>query len=845
MNGGALGRHALRLFLRRKGTMLFFASCLALGIAFLSGVSHLLSAVDDAVARRARELLAGDVQVSASRPVNDEERAALTRVTAGKDGRRASNGVALASMLSPASKHDAPFLVAVKAVDSYYPLRGKLVTAPNGVLPQPGTALIERSASLQHDLKVGDTVRLGSLPLRISAIIDKEPDRDFLGFSFAPRLLISIDDLPRAKLLGLGARVRYNWTLALGDGEDPDSASRAAKAALETALNDPHLSISTYRDGEQSVRDGLRRAALFFTALSLAALLLGAAGLRAGLSLFLDAEAPSMSLLRCLGATVTEVERLYGGLCLAAGLLGGGLGAVGGWALAAAGAQAAARFGLELSAPPRPGIFAECLLLSGALAWGLSAARVRSLASRAPLDAMRAPAPAPKALAAAGWLAALVVVMIAAWLRAPTTADAVKIVAALAAGAVVVDLLTRGALKFAERSGALAERFGLSFAARHGLRRLARRPEESKVMLFTLAGGFALLACVGTAREGFSRALAPSQAADAPDLFLVDVQPEQEAAARELSKKYARSAAAFAPLVHARLIRVDGEAFGRNDSRREAGGREKGRWRSREYNLTFSETLNPSETIVKGKFWKPGEGGAEASVEQDFLERAGLKLGSRLTFDVAGREVEAAVTSVRKVEWASMRPNFFVTLPPSAISAAPHTLIASLRAKDPAASAELRKELSKKLPNVSVIDAGALLDTARKTLGLMLTAVEALAWFCVAVGALVTAGLVALGRGERASEGALERALGFRESEALTADAAELLGLGALAAACGFVAAVGLAWALARRLEVPLAADPREVGGLLFAALLLPALAGMLAGIPSRRFAARNGLRES
>jgi putative ABC transport system permease protein len=770
-----------------------------------------------------------------------DERAALTRVVGKIRERRASESIAMASMVNPISSKEAPFLVAVKAVDSYYPLRGELVTAPSGTSPQNGTCLLERSAALQHDMKVGDEIRLGALRLRISALIDKEPDRDFLGFSFAPRLLISAGDLPRAQLLGLGARVRYYWTLALGDQEEPDAASRAAKTDLERELSDAHLSISTYRDGEASVRDGLRRSALFFTVLSLAALLLGAAGLRAGLSLFLDAEAQSMSLLRCLGATVGEVERLYGGLCLAAGLLGGGLGAVAGWGLAAAGAHAAARFGLELSAPPRVGIFLECLLLSGALAWGLSAARVRALASRAPLDALRAPPPPPRALAAAGWGAALLVVLAAAWLRAPTPQDALKIVAALAAGALVVELLSRAALRAAGSATRAAARLGLPFAVRHGLRRLVRRPEESRVMLFTLAGGFALLASVGAAREGFARALAPSQAADAPDLFLVDVQPPQQAAAFALAARYARGLPLFAPLVRARLVRVDGEALLRGDKRRDGG--ERGRTRSREYNLTYAEALNPAETVVKGRFWKPGEGGAEASVEKDFLDRAGLKLGSRLTFDVAGREVEAAVTSVRDVEWASMRPNFFVTLPPALIQAAPHTFIASLRARDPAASAALRRELSRRLPNVSVIDAAALLDAARRTLGLMLTAVEALAWFCVAVGALVVAGLVALGRGQRASEGALERALGWSEREALAADAAELLGLGALSAACGAVAASGLAWALARRLEVPLAFDGREAAALLLAALFLPALAGLLAGAPARRAAAFEALR--
>jgi putative ABC transport system permease protein len=834
LDGAALRRLAARLFRRRAKTMLFLAACVAVGIAFLSAVSHLLYAVDGAVAARARDMLAGDVQASSPRPFSPAESASLAAAAA--PGRRASQSVSLASMLAPARGGEAPFLVAVKAVDGAYPLRGELKTDQPGVRPAPGLCLLERSAALQHGLKVGDEARVGRLHLKIAALIDQEPDRDFLGFSFAPRLLIAREDLDRADLLGLGARVRYAWTLALGADEEPARAAAAAKRDLSRALADPHVTLLTYSEGESSAREGLRRAALFFTALALAALLLGAAGLRAGLALFLDAEAETMGLLRCLGASAAEVERLYAGLCVGAGLLGGGVGAAAGWALAALAARAAGRLGLTLSAPPRAAAFVEALALSGALAWGLSAARVRALASRPPLDALREPPPAPRALAFAGWAAAAAAVLLAAWLRAPTAKDALLLTAALAAGAFVVEILSRAGLAGAERLARALASAGLPFPARHGLRRLVRRRRESRVMLFTLAGGFALLAAVGSAREGFARALAPSQAEDAPDLFLVDVQPGQAARARTIAARWSRGDADFAPLVRARLIRVDGEAL-RRDARKAEGddAEERGRWRSREYNLTYADALNPSEELVAGKFWAPGTPTAEASLERDFMDRSGLKLGSRLTFDVQGREVEAVATSVRRVEWAAMRPNFFVTLTPNLLQSAPRTYIASLRARDPAASAALRRELSRELPNVSVIDAAALLATARRTLGLILTAVGALAAFCVGVGALVVAGLVALGRTERAAENALERALGWTEAESRAADAAELLGLGALCALCAAAAGAGLSWELARRLDVPLAADPAESAALLLGALLLPALAGLLAGAASRR----------
>lgn len=833
-------RLGLRLAARQWGRFLFFSSCLALGVGFLVSVSHLLVAVDRTVAARARELLAGDVEVRSARPFTAKERAAFAVALA--PGRRSAEHTTFSSMLGV--NKDA-VLVSVKAVDAVYPLRGALLTEPPGgvgLLAGGGKALVERSLALQRGLKPGDRVKLGGRLFAVAGVITAEPDRGFAAFAFAPRLMIANADLPGPELLGLGARVRRGWTLALADAEDPAKASRAAKAALEAALPEPHIGVASYMDGEEGVRDGLRRATLFFTLLALSALLLGAAGLRAGLTLFLDASSDTMGLLRCLGASTAEVERLFGGLCLGAGLFGGAAGGVGGWAVAAYAGSFAPRFGVELVVPPDPFSFLEGFALAAALSWGLSAARVRALASRAPLDALRAPPAPPAGLVAAGWAVAALVLCAAAWRRAGSGEESVKLVLALAGGALAVELLSRGGLRLA--GWVLRRAEALPMTARHGLRRLVRRPGPSRVMLFTLAGGFALLGSVGTAREGLARTLTAANAPDAPDLFLVDVQPSQLARAKTVAAARAAGETDFSPLVRARLLAIDGKRVRRDQTERAgAQARERGRLRAREYNLTYADALKPSERVVAGSFWKPGETAALASVEKGFLERAGLRLGARLTFDVSGRELEAVVSSVREVEWASMRPNFFVTLTPPLLSAAPQTYIASFRARSPEDAAALRVELSRSLPNVSVIDAGSLMSRMQEVLGLLLAATGALALFCVGVGALVTAGLAALGAEERAADAALERALGWTPRETMAADAAELGALGLLSAVAASAAAVGLGWAVAKRLGVPFAAAPREAALLALAALVLPLVVGLAAGAAGRGRGVMDSLR--
>lgn len=842
----SLFRLGARLSLRQWRRPAFFAACMAVGLAFLSAITHLLSAAEAALALRARDLLAGDVEVSSSRPFEDHERSAFAEALL--PGRRAAETVSLATMLIP-PRQSTPFLVSLKAVPPAYPLSGRLTVDPpeaRARMDEGGACLLERSILLQHEIKVGDAVRLGERELSVAGAIDSEPDRGLAGFNLAPRVMIALKDLPAAGLLGWGSRTRHHWTMTLGPEDHQVLAARAAKAVLEKALPEPHLVISSHADGEPMLREGARRTALFFSVLALCALLLGAAGLRAGLTLYLNSQSETMGLLRCLGASAGEVEKIYGGICLTAGMLGGLAGAMAGWGLAVQAAQAAPRFGLELSVPLEPRAFIEALTLSAALSWGLSAARVRALARKSPLDSFRHTPESSPRLAALGWGLMILAVGATAWSRTGSTREALGLLAALGGGLLAVVLLSRAAFKAAGMISTRAAAAGVSFPLRHGLRRLVRRESSASVMLFTLAGGFSLLASVGMVREGLSRSMAPALKAEAPDIFLVDVQPSQLERVKSLAAARARGAAYFSPLVRARLTSVDGRALRRGPARRlDSQEREQGRLRGREYNLTYAESLNASEKITAGRFWQPGETGAQASVEKGFLERAGLRLGQKIAFDISGREVEAVITSSREVSWASMRPNFFVTLTPELLSQAPRTYIGSLRAKGPDDAAGLRRDLARELPNVSVIDAAAALSKVRETFSLLLGAGEALAFFCVAVGALVTAGLVMLSSDERRADVALERALGMTAGETLLTDATELTALGMLAGAAATVAAVILSYGLSLKLGVEFAVNPREAALLLAAAAFLPAAAGLAAGIPGRKAVIMDALRDS
>ncbi|MEE8424436.1 MAG: ABC transporter permease, partial [Elusimicrobiota bacterium] len=206
-------RIGLLLYVRHRWQILFFSSCIAAGVAFLFSVGNLLSSIDRAIARGARELMAADVRVSSSRPIGGSALETFERLT--REGVRRTRIVSFASMLRP--RTGTPFLVSIKAVEEAYPFYGELVVEPSDYREDffSGKAcLIDGSIALQHGLAVGDRVKLGGAELTVRGIVRREPDRGLSSFSLAPRLFVPMTALRETGLLRTGSRIRHRMLLA-------------------------------------------------------------------------------------------------------------------------------------------------------------------------------------------------------------------------------------------------------------------------------------------------------------------------------------------------------------------------------------------------------------------------------------------------------------------------------------------------------------------------------------------------------------------------------------------------------------------------------------------------------
>ena len=823
---------AWRLARRRWGRLLFLSSCLAIGIAFLCAGDMLLSSLGGAVSFRARDILGGDIEVSSARPFSAQAESAFSELSA--RGARLTAVTSFSSMLTGVREGAVPRLVSVRAVEPAYPLRGAVETEPPaafGGLFSSDACLIDADAALQHGLRPGDSVRLGDLTLRVAGVVTRETARSMRAFQISPRVFIARSLVSRTGLERFGARIHHERLLALPAQTDPARAARSEAAALERRLADPYVSVTAYPEAEPTTRQALSRLTNYFTLTALVTLLLGAGGMAAGLAAFLDEELETAALLRALGLGTAGTAGLYRRICAAVGLQAGALGALGGWGLAAGTLKVLrSTLGLDLplTASLDPASAAEAVVIALACAAAVSEAKIRALAAVPPLEVLRdkaeriPPSPRGTALLLAG-AAAGVFLYTRYKTGSPETARWFSAAVVVSAGA-----LALGCAAALKVLGALSRRPGLPLPARLGLNSLARRPGRSVSFIFTLSAGVALLGALDLVRHSLAAEIAAGRGAGMPDIFLVDVQRGQLEGVRGLAGTWGRGEPAFAPLVRARLQSLNGKPLSRRDELSlDQEERARQRFLLREFNLTYSDALNPSERLTAGRLWRPGEKEGQASVEESFARRTGLRLGDSLVFDIQGRPVPARITSLRRVDWLAMRPNFFVVMPEAVLRDAPQFHIGSLAVRDPAREESFRRALAEGYPNVSVIDAGVILDQVGALLKVLLAALKGLAWFCVAVGLLVLAGTVAVGHRERRSDAALLRALGAPTRLLALSD---LWAFGA-AGVCTFVlgagAALSLGAALSVRLEVAYAPDPGGLTALLAASLMLPAVVGM------------------
>ena len=816
----------------RAGELRLLVVAVALGVAALSSVSFLADRLNGGLQRDARQLLGGDVVV-----VSDQATPAHIVQRAQADGLQGVTTLSFPTMARGQSQSGAESnsrLVALKAVEAGYPLRGELkvasslaqaqgalnndtssdnagsdntssghnsATEKTSTIPASGEVWIESAGLEALGLDVGDSVLLGNSRLRISRVLVHEPDRGAGFMNFAPRVLMNSADLAATALVQPASRVTWRYAVVGTDNATKNFLSWAEAESKKPEVRG--VRVESLEAGRPEMRQTLDRAGKFLNLVALLAALLSAVAVALAARAFAARHLDDCAMLRVLGLSQRHIAWSYTAEFVWVGSFASVLGLALGYAVHLV--FVALLKGLVDTALPAPSgwpvVYGLGTGLTLLLAFGLPP--VLQLASVPALRVMRRDVGELKATTLSVWALGL-------------TGFAVLLIAVsrdLKLGLMVVGGFAAAVLLFA----------GMAWLAVYVLRRavvegsappwlmlatrqVSARPVYAVVQVSSLAVGLLALALLVLLRTDLISSWRNATPVNAPNRFVINIQPSQAEPFLQTLREAGVRKLDWYPMIRARLVAVN-DVTVTPDSYTEERAQ---RLVDREFNVSFSADQPEHNTVVAGA-WQAEETNG-LSIEEGIAKTLKLKLGDSLRFDMAGVLHEARITSVRRVDWASMRANFFVMYPVSRMTTGagfevPTTYIAAFRAPQrlPATDTPSVKpapsfdnQLIQRFPNITNVDMGASLNQVQSVLGQVVSAVEFLFLFTLAAGLVVLFAAVTATREERAREYAVLRALGASNQLLANVQRAELAGIGALAGLLATSVAMAMGWGLAR-----------------------------------------------
>lgn len=772
----------------RAGELRLLMVAVTLAVAALTAVGFFADRLKGGLQRDARQMLGGDAVVASDNPIPPAfflqvKTLGLTQVQT----------LSFPTMArAPDAAGAGTKLVSLKVVEAGYPLRGRLRVAdqPGTVgeltqdIPGPAQAWVDAGLLDALGLQVGAELLLGDSTFKVSRVIVNEPDRGAGFMNFAPRVMINQADVQATGLIQPASRLNYRLAVA---GEEQSVQAFVDWAQAQVAGRSVRgVRVEALQGGRPELSTTLARAEKFLNLVALLAALLSAVAVALAARGFAASHLDDCAMLRVLGLPQRTIAAAYTFEFTLIGLLASAFGVLLGFGVHYG--FVALLAGLVDSALPPAGLwpvlFGMGMGLTLLLAFGLPP--VLQLAQVPPLRVIRRDVgglkPASLTVLGVGVLGFAALLMAAS--------SDVKLGLIAVGGFAVATLLFAGLSWLAVKLLRVTVNDATAPTALVlATRQIAARPAFAVVQVSSLAVGMLALVLLVLLRTDLISSWRAATPPDAPNRFVINVMPEQGQAFTQALKNAGVTRFDWFPMIRGRLVAVNGRAVSPDDYLDERARR----LVDREFNLSHSAT-QPSQNVLVAGRWQANEAGA-VSVEDGIAKTLGLDLGDTLTFDVGGLQTVSKITSLRKVDWGSMRANFFVMYPVDTLEGVPATYMSAFKA--PSAPG-FDNALVRQFPNITNVDMTATIAQIQRVLDQVIGAVEFLFAFTLAAGLVVLFAAVTATRDERAREFAIMRAVGARASLLRQVQRIELAGVGLLAGFLASIVASAVGWALAR-----------------------------------------------
>ncbi|MCD0423576.1 hypothetical protein LOC51_40720 [Rubrivivax sp. JA1024] len=792
-------RYALREMRGGLSGFYVFIACIALGVMAIAGVGSVAASLSDGLAREGRTLLGGDAAFSLiQREATPDEVAFL----------RSRGTVSVAATMRAMARTDdgRSALIELKAVDGTYPLLGELKLDP----PMPLAELLSRhddrygaaaDAALlaRLDLKVGDTVTIGSAAFQIRSVVAAEPDKLSGNIGFGPRFLISDEALRATQLLQPGSLVRWIYRVRLPDNGADDRAAQRLVDETRAALPHAGWEIRTRSNASPQLERTITRFTQFLTLVGLAALVVGGVGVANAVKSHIDRRRDVIATFKAVGGTGGNVFAIYLTQVIVLAVIGAAIGLALGAAIPFA---IVGLFGqllpLPVVAAVHPGALALSLLygLLTALAFGLwPLAQVRDVPVATLFrEAATADSHRPR-LKYIVWIGIVVAALLA--LVIGLSHDK-RIALAVVGATLAVFVLLRGV---AAGLMAVARRLPRSRSTmlRLAVANIHRPGALTPSVVLSLGLGLAVLVTVSQVDGNLRRQFTAALPAKAPTFFFIDIpSSETEQFGTFLHQIAPNATLEDVPMLRGRIVAARGV---RAEDLKPASDAE---WvLQSDRGLTYAAEVPAGSKVVEGYWWPKNYSGPPlVSFDKKLAQGLGLSIGDKVTVNVLGREITATIANLRSIDWQSLGINFVLVFSPDTFRGAPHTHIATLTesGSTPQSDAAVIKQVADKFPMVTSVRVREALETVGGVVSNLVLAVRGASAVTLISAILVLGGALAAGHRHRVYDAVILKTLGATRARLIGAFALEYVMIGLATAAFAVAAGSTAAWLIVTRL---------------------------------------------
>lgn len=797
----------------RAGALRVLVFSLVLAVAAITAVSFFTQRVENALNQQGALLLGGDLAILADHEISDEF-----------VNRAKNQGIATVRTYEFASMvvfGDVSQLAEIKAVGQGFPIRGDLTIGTNinnsgqavKAVPSAGEVWLEPRLINLLNLKVGDKVEVGERQLRISAILLREPSRGGDMFGFAPRLMMNAADLPSTKLIQYGSRVKYQLLLA-ADQQKINQYFEQTKARLARGEK-----MQDVRNARPEIKLALDKAQQFLGLSAMVSVILAMVAMLLSSMPYIKQSLDSFAIMRCFGASkstvlqVLAIQTILIAFCSA--LIGVALGFLAQLGLA----ELAGSLFLDVlppvaSTPVFVGIVASIAMMFTVVlphAWQMRNLTAMNILRRETLTQ-------PISVQVKFLPAALVMSAMVFW-QAHDFKIAISTVCAILLLCIVLIGFAYVMVNLSNRLFNMSPSNSTINSIKLGMQGIKRRFGLSTVQMTGFSMGIMVLMLLALIRGDLIRNWQASLPLDAPNRFVINIQVAQIDGVRQFFEQQHIKNAAIFPMVRSRYISKNGKDISQTVWKDERAKH----LAEREFNLSWAANMQADNKLISGRWWTKQEYGKPyLSLEQDLAKTLGIQLGDKLVFDVAGSPLTLTVTSLRKVDWDTMRANFFALTPPGVLDHYAASYISSFHLL--VNSVAPLNQLVREYPNLTVIDVAALMQQVRGIMQKMSNAIESVFIFSLIAGVAVLYSALVATREERVTEVTLMRVFGASRRQVVIAYVTEFACIGFIAAMVATIAANLLAYYISVSiLNIPYQVDVMLTFGImLIAAVVVP-----------------------